>query len=108
MSANFYFPDKVSKYGRIFLVQVKGRIALGPDGALTATYSHQMNCVYTEAYLYKQNPDGQGEQNWLCDLAERQAVDFFLVDDETGKSILVKAGYGAGITTIVVSCFCSW
>jgi hypothetical protein len=64
-----------------------------------------MNCVYTEAYLYKQNPDGQGEQNWLCDVAERQAVDFFLVDDETGKSILVKAGYGAGITTIVVSRF---
>ncbi|GAQ89673.1 hypothetical protein KFL_005490030 [Klebsormidium nitens] len=85
------------------LVKVKGRIAVGPDGPLTASYSHQMNCVYTEACLYRQDPDagGQANEKWGCDVAERRAVDFYLVDDETGRSVLVKAGYGAGITTIV-------
>jgi hypothetical protein len=35
-------------------------------------------------------------EDWLCNLAEQQAPDFFLLDTATGKPVWVNAGFGAG------------
>ncbi|CAL9188940.1 unnamed protein product [Musa hybrid cultivar] len=102
------YPDaelKTAKDGQY--VKVTGVVTCG-NFPLESSYSKVPRCVYTSTSLYEYRGWDSKAANskhrhftWGLRSMERNVVDFYISDFQSGLRALVKAGYGAQVTPYV-------
>lgn len=90
------------------LVKVTGVVTCG-SVPLESSYQRVSRCVYTSTGLYeyrhyssKKAREKHRRFTWGLRHRERYVVDFYISDFQTGLRALVKAGYGARVTSYVI------
>ncbi|KAG0579165.1 hypothetical protein KC19_4G078000 [Ceratodon purpureus] len=90
------------------LVKVTGVVTCG-SVPLESSYQRVSRCVYTSTglheyrnYASKKARENHRRYTWGLRHRERYVVDFYISDFQTGLRALVKAGYGARVTSYVV------